>query len=541
MSGVEADYDALLGRAMDDLVAGIDAVEPPDVEARWVPGGGHAAYRPIGPLAMAHFDPLSARRGDDLLWAKLERSLDALNRMQHDDGLIDLQTSNFHSPPDTAFMVEELAVLYEVIRNVAAESGRRERLLERLRSILVAACNGIAGGGIHTPNHRWKAASALMLGHSLWPHDTWRAEAEAYLDEGIDINTDGEFTERSTGCYNEVNDRSLLLLARVTGRDEYADHVDRNLEHMLRLLHADGTLVTTYSRRQDRHTTVGVERYLHLYWLRAMATGNGRFLSAADLALGRIHASRGSLASLPIWLRYFDDLAGAAPPEPESLPDDYDVSFDGVGVRRFRRGKLSLTLMERCDDCLAVRSGDGPEVTVRVATGLAPAGQFLAEVDGADGRYRLTQRQQCEYFGPGPDALPAVDWRNRPAFSRRVFASTSLDIELTVKASDAGVDLHLRADGCERVPIEVAFIIRDATSIDLDGEAERDDDERKHFLNAGRLICRGPHRAVHIGPGVCEHTLTAVPTGRPHPLPNAWCLRPVTPTDLALSIRVDSA
>jgi len=534
------DTDALLRRSLADLCEQAAAAEPPDPDAKWLAGGWRAAAGPVVPLAMAHFDPLSPRAGAETLWQKLDACLDALARLQHDDGLVDLQTSNFHSPPDTAFMVEELAVLYEVVRGVAEAGPRRADVLDRLRRIISAGCDGIVGGGVHTPNHRWKVASALMLADALGPGDAWRAEADAYLAEGIDIDDDGEFTERSTGCYNEVSDRSLVLLARATGRRHFADLADRNLEHMLHLLHADGTLVTTYSRRQDRHTTVGIERYLHLYWARALAAGNGRFLSAARLGLRRVSAAGGSLGGLALWLRYFRQAAQAPPPDPLPLADEYERRFDGVGVVRLRRGDLSLTLMAGREECLAVRFGDGPEVTVRVATGLAPNGRFLAEpVEGANGRYALRARQRCEYFGPGPDALPAVDWRDRAGFSRRVFVSAELDVELDVEASPAGLRLRLRATGCERVPVEVALLVRDAESVETRGEAEHDDEARKHFLNAGELLLHKPPRVVRVAPGVGEHDLAALPTGGPHPLPGAWCIRPVTPVDLTMTLRVE--
>ena len=55
------DYDALLRRALADACERAATAEPPDADAKWLPGGWHAAYGPIVPLAMAHFDPLSPR------------------------------------------------------------------------------------------------------------------------------------------------------------------------------------------------------------------------------------------------------------------------------------------------------------------------------------------------------------------------------------------------------------------------------------------------------------------------------------------------
>jgi len=533
------DYDRLCRQAVADLAQTADGIEVPSPAARFVPGGTHAFHRPMEPLAIALFDPASPSRGRQRLWQRLADAIEATEQSQHDDGLIDLTASNFHSPPDTAFMVEDLVPLYEVVRDTPEPSAQRDEFLTRLEAIIVKACGGIARGGVHTPNHRWKVASALVLADGVWPHESWRAEAQAYLDEGIDIDADGEYGERSAGCYDYVCGRSMILLSRAMGKPAYMEFADRNLEHLLGLLHADGTMVTSYSRRQDRHTTVGVERYLLLYWYRAMTSGNGRFLSAAELGLRRLGQTGGTLAGLAKWLRYFPEAGRCPAPEAETLGDDYEVRFGGCGVLRRRRGDLSLTLMPNWDDVLAVRFGAGPEVTVRIAAGLAPRGQFVArQIEGGAGRYRMRSRHACEYYGPGPDRLPAVDRHSRASFSRRVFVGTELTMELAVEMVPDGLRLRLDATGCPRVPVEVAFIIRDAEPIAACDSLQRDDGTGKWFLDAGDLVVTGRQHTVRIGPGACEHDLKAIPASRAYPTANACCVRLVSPVSTALEIRV---
>ena len=76
--------------------------------------------------------------------------------------------------------------------------------------------------------------------------------SRAILAEGIDINADGEFTERSTGIYNAVCNRSLRFMADHLDRPDLLDHVRKNLDLMTHLFHDDGTVVTSISNRQDR-------------------------------------------------------------------------------------------------------------------------------------------------------------------------------------------------------------------------------------------------------------------------------------------------
>ncbi len=534
------DYEGFCRRAVEAMAASAGEVEIPDPKARWHRGGAHACRAAVERLAIACFDPDSPRRGDEALWRRLVQAADALAAFQHEDGFIDLSQSNLHSPPDTAFLVEDLVPLCEVLRAAAEPSDRLGELLGRLERVIVPACDGIARGGVHTPNHRWKAASALLLADRLWPHESWRAEAQRYLDEGIDIDADGEFSERSTGCYNYVCDLALILIGRALGRDEYIDYADRNLEHMLWLLHPDGTLVTDYSRRQDRDQAVGVEHYLLLYWYRALMRGDGRFLAAAELGLKRMGGGGRRLGRLAKWLRYFREAGERPVPAPEPLPAEYEKRFDGVGVLRRRAGTQSLTLMAGSADVLAMCFGSGPELGVRIAAGFAPRGQFLAEgIDGAGGRYSLRSHHRCEYFGPGPDRLPGGDWRSRDGFKRRVFVSAELTMSLEVACEADALSLRLRTEGCPRVPIEVALLIRLAEAIEPAGEVEPDETTGKTFLNSGELVVRGRDHVLRVGPGSAEHDLTQISCGEAIRRPDVYCIRLVTPVDATLTVRAE--
>src|SRR5436190_1003504 len=46
----------------------------------------------------------------------IEEALNCLLKMQHEDGTIDLLDTNFHSTPDTGFMVKRLAQSYKLLK-----------------------------------------------------------------------------------------------------------------------------------------------------------------------------------------------------------------------------------------------------------------------------------------------------------------------------------------------------------------------------------------------------------------------------------------
>ena len=72
---------------------------------------------------------------------------------QHEDGTTDLPETNFHSPPDTAFCLESLFPAYLLLRS--SKTAGLEPVLGDLATFLKRAGDGLAIGGVHTPNHRW--------------------------------------------------------------------------------------------------------------------------------------------------------------------------------------------------------------------------------------------------------------------------------------------------------------------------------------------------------------------------------------------------
>ncbi|MCX7669456.1 MAG: hypothetical protein N2439_05230, partial [Anaerolineae bacterium] len=182
------------------------------------------AYRLLAAHALGEEPRIAAAHA--LLPAAL-RAAEALLRSQRASGLLDLITVNYDSSPDTGFTVQQLCTVIELGRSTAADDPHWSALLARIEQFIRRAVPGLMDGGFHTPNHRWVIASALAQAGRLFPDLDVRRTVDAYLAEGIDLDAEGFFIERSVGVYDAVNDRSLLLIAENYGWPGAPEAVER--------------------------------------------------------------------------------------------------------------------------------------------------------------------------------------------------------------------------------------------------------------------------------------------------------------------------
>jgi hypothetical protein len=422
-----------------------------------------------------------------------------LERSQSPEGNIDLLSTNFNSPPDTGFVVHNIAA--------AAAIGKLHgigELVKSLRPFLVKAGTGLAVGGIHTPNHRWVVSSALAQINDVFPDAAYTRRIGQWLAEGIDIDPDGQFIERSTVTYNAITDRAFCVLAAKLKRPELLAPVRRNLDAMLYLLHPDGEVVTEVSRRQDQYVRGTMANYWFPLSYLAIHDGDGR----ACAALRTIKPEAAKLSTL---LEY-PELAGRLP-EPASVPDDYERTFPVAGLARIRRGPRDATMVLKDNSrFFSLRNGAAVVEAVRFATSFFGKGQFVPESSSKERGYVFRQWLEAPYYQPVSQRVTYQNWADVRA-TRAQTQVCRLEQTATVTELQSGFELRIESRGTKGVPMAIEIAFREGGK--LEGCRPAPHAESAWLLERDYGVYRVGSDAIRFGPGAAPHLLTQLRGAEP--------------------------
>lgn len=472
-------------------------------------------------LVAVYYCPDSKYYRNEDLANRIELLLAYIERVQRPDGNFDLPSVNYYSAPDTAFMTQRLNTAYRVI----AQYGQDERstgLKKRLYQIIKKAGTGICQGGFHTPNHRWVIAAALMMSYNLVGVELFKDSAEKYLAEGIDCNQDGEFSERSTGIYNAVNDNALILLSEATGRGEFLEYVRKNLEMIILFLEPDGSLYTGNSTRQDQASKFYPDNYYHLYLEMADRCNNGRF---AEMARKIIEDQRYQLSLKNIADSFHIFMLRPALQDfkvkSELLPVNFKKHYRDSGVVRVRRGKMSFTITENSSEFLVFKVGQ-LRLYLKICASFFCIGQFNA--DQSDQRWRRASKtgriqptpdgyqmdfaaSGC-YYLPFEDLTAELEWGDMRYADRKTTGEIKLSLQIIIKEIEQGLELLIKSAGCDRVPIKLEFGITPGCIVEgesylLDGIAGQ-----SMVAKSGQLRLQKDEDIIQLGPAFGRHWYT---------------------------------
>ena len=446
--------------------------------------------------------PPSRHHTSGLVKERLKLALDCLARKLTPDGNLDSLITNFNSAPDTAFALYSLCPAVNLARQM-----KKPELERLIAPVLQRMARGVARGGVHTPNHRWVMCGALAQAHALFPTPAWLQRVDDWLAEDIDIDADGQYSERSTAGYNAIVDRALTVTAMKLGRPHLLEPVRRNLEAMLYLLHPGYELVTEISKRQDQYTRGVVGGFWLPLRALALKDDNG------------VYETLARLGGPNVWeLMEYPELASPGP-EPKAAPSDYEKQLPAIGIARIRRGLTSATMMLGGSSRLfSIRRGKAIVNAVRFAGAFFGKGQFVpTSAERTGDAYVWTQSIDAGYYQPLGDGAKqpvGVDqwYRMREKRTRTEISKVDYRAELT--EIPTGFRLRLLATGTKDLPV--------AVEISLTGDGELTGCEPAPDVTNGFLLGHGKETIwrtgtdqIRFGPGRMEHKYTQIRGAEP--------------------------
>jgi len=452
-------------------------------------GKPHIAWHDTGsvnfiPRALSLWNDAASRffHEDDLL-QKIDFALDFLLRHLPPSGLLSMNYCNFSSPADTGFAMYAYGPILETMRRSQNQSFK-EKILPKLEKLTQKMGEALIGGGIHTPNHRWSNVQGLGWTWRLFGIEEAKQYAEKWLNEGIDITSDGEFMERSSN-YSNHSDRSLLSAAFALNSPQLIEPARKNLQLLPYLAHADNTVVTDFSRRNDAGLDVHLARFLEsAYLLNALVPDDfsAMLLKKCSEQLLRtgtddetyLTPSTGDL--LP-WMQIF-------PAEeqkfetPANWTDSYTRAFGDKSIKptrdkalnkiilpyskslgeflshpthgapflRIRKGEFSATIMTFSDSLLSLRMGDAKILGLYLTFSYFGQGAaFASELVKNENHWRLQRPQmRAAYFSPLNRPISPLDMEYS---QRKLVNENRLHWSLDISELKDGLRLRFRSSG----------------------------------------------------------------------------------------------
>ncbi|KAL8294508.1 hypothetical protein RB597_007823 [Gaeumannomyces tritici] len=482
-AGIDATSLLILTKAADAQVQAVT-----DGKAASLLGSPRGLTRQVRRLVTPFVWDQSSYYHNETLLSYAEDMLATLTERQHADGTFTV--GNRHSPPDTGFLIEDFGVMITMLE--ADDHASSKKVAETIRALMAKAGPGLAHGGMHTPNHRWKLCSALARITHATGNSSYVSRIDDWLAEGIDIDADGIYSERSTIYYSNVANPSLLTVAHILNRTELVPHIRKNLELVIE--HAEptnGEVETTHSRRQDQNQRQALKDYYVQFRELALLDKNGRFAAMARL-IERLFAADlgdflGDLLERP-------ELAAVLPAEEKAFVD-FDKHYKASGLFRARRGKVVAAAFGGSDwyadgketpffnrfgsglstNPTLFRAWNGRAVleAVRLAPEFFSMGHFRSNGLAYDnGVVRLSNDLKIPYYHPIPaehrraDGVyamsrsvdgrfyAALDFENRPAHTR------DLKTDVRISPTATGYDLNFLVAGEENVDMTLELTFR---------------------------------------------------------------------------------
>ncbi|AOZ99756.1 MULTISPECIES: prenyltransferase/squalene oxidase repeat-containing protein [Flavobacterium] len=454
---------------------------------------------------------------------RLNQSADVLLKGQYSDGTVDAG-GNRQSPPDTAFVLEYICSAATVLRENKQKD--LDPVKVKLKKFIQNAGEAMITGGVHTPNHRWVVSAALANINSLYPDVRYVQRIDQWLAEGVYINQDGHYSERS-GIYSAVIDKALITMARLLNRPELLKMVQKNLITTYYYTEPNGDLVTVDSKRQDQFMDITVTKFYLQYRYMAIHTGNPLFAYMVKLIEKSPDFDKYILQDSLVEFMGDPELQQQIPVS-SNVENDFEKFFVLSNLARIRRGKTSITLFGGNDkpvliasgrssnpNFLMYRKGDAILKYMRLSSSFFRMGYFSSDgIEKVGNKYILKETKEADYYQPLAPEFRKTDgdyqlseskdgrfW-NKMDFDNRVASNIKTQTTVVeIEENNGALSLDFKVDGPPNVEITVEMCFKEGTQVAGATLGEKGN----YFLKSGTAQLSMGTDAIQLGPGICEH------------------------------------
>jgi len=469
----------------------------------------------VSPIATSHYiqtlmcsyvSPTSKYYQSEDILNRIALAAKGLLNLQHEDGTIDLLSTNFHSTPDLGFTIYPLALAYSImLKNNHLDYGEFPTFMNEY---LQKAGQALSVGGIHTPNHRWVVSGALAWINEFFPNPKYKARVEQWLAEKIDIDPDGQYHERSTSVYTPVTNRSLLEIAKRMNYDYLYDIIRKNLDMTFYYVHPTGEIATESSNRQDKYRQSNMANYYLAYNYMALLDNDRRYAGMVNFIENTVPVEH-----LRYMLPYFLEDADLLHKLPKGLPlpTSYHKYFKYSDIVRIRDGEVDMSIITNNTTFFTYFKGEAALEAVRLSSAFFGKGQFKSEKLEKDGdTYILSSTIYGPYYQPlSKEKIPEKGeaWGQVPRSEREQSEVQTLNIQIMITEKNRKAKLKVVVDGPKNLPVALEFSFRTGGKLI--------NVNNKHGIDQAWLIKNDEFASyiygsdtIKVGPGILTHKWT---------------------------------
>tara|TARA_B100001175_G_C19501252_1_gene638197 strand:- start:29 stop:1753 length:1725 start_codon:yes stop_codon:yes gene_type:complete len=461
----------------------------------------HATMNFVIKLCSAYSSPFSRFYLSDKLKEAVTKAMKCIVKVQHEDGTIDLHSTNFHSTPDTAFFVNYLSPVYVTLKNL--NQARLGYLISCFEIFLKKASKCLLIGGAHTANHRWVICSALARINSFFPSPALIQRINVWLNEGIDLDPDGQYSERSVGDYSPACNEMFITMGHLMNRNDLLEVARKNLDMTLYYIQPGGEVLTDASGRQDSDKISDVAGYYYSYLYFSHRDKNPVYVAVCDFMENNL---RHKLTRFIPYLLENQSLRNKRVSAIQ-FPDRYFKRFKYSGVFRIRQSNFDVSIIENNPTFLSLIKGSAVLQSLRLgSTFFGSRGQFTAEnAEVNNNQIILTKSVKHGYFQPFPKEKIIGDgvYSKMPREQRTLSEPQVINYKITITTLDQKIKIAIEVTGTLHVLVSLEMNFRKGGK--LSGVISDQNRSDSYFLKEGWGTYTKDDSVITFGPGKIEH------------------------------------